>query len=107
MRLVFAATVVAAMISPVSLPAAAESHEGIVRYIRVDSEADAPLCAATSPNMPAGAWACIYPNRPHYHEMKELLLRALDAKYTCTFEWTQRDAVTNRAQVSSITCSAR
>ena len=54
-----------------------------------------------------GASACIYPNRRHYPEMKELLLRALDARHPCVFEWTQRDSLTNRAQIQAITCSAR
>jgi hypothetical protein len=107
MRLLFAVVVLAPMISLMPSPAAAESHEGVVRQIRIDSEADAPLCVATTPNMPGGAWACIYQNRRHYQEMKELLLRALDSKQPCTFEWTQRDSLTNRAQIVSITCSAR
>jgi hypothetical protein len=106
MRLVSAATVAALMMSLAPLPAAAESHEGLARHIRIDSEADAPLCVATTPNMPGGAWACIYPNRRHYEEMKEMLLRALDAKHLCTFEWTQRDAITRRAQIVAVTCSA-
>lgn len=96
----------AAVIVLTPLPAAAESHEGVVRQIRIDSDTDAPLCVATSPSMPGGAWACIYPNRRHYHEMKELLLRALEAKHTCTFVWTHRDTMTNRAPVLSVTCSA-
>ena len=89
------------------VPAVAESHEGVVRQIRIDSDADAPLCVATIPAMPGGALACIYPNRRHYPEMKEMLLRALDSKHTCIFEWTQRDALTNRAHISSITCASR
>ena len=105
-RFVLAAAALTLMTALMPQPAAAESHRGVVRTIRIDSEADASLCAATSPNMPGNAWACIYPNRRHYQEMKELLLRALDAKLTCTFEWTQRDALTNRAQIISVTCSA-
>lgn len=35
-----------------------------------------------------------------------MLLRALDAKHTCVFEWTQRDTLTNRAEIRAITCSA-
>jgi len=107
MRLVLAATALTAIASLTPLPAAAESHEGTVEQIRIDSDADTPLCAATSPSMPGGAWACIYPNRRYYQEMKEVLFRALDAKHRCTFEWTHRDAVTNRAQIASVTCTAR
>lgn len=36
-----------------------------------------------------------------------LLLRALDARHPCVFEWTQRDTLTNRAQIQAITCTAR
>ena len=107
MRFIIAGTVLVPIISVMPLPAAAESHEGVVRQIRIDSESDAPLCVATIPNMPGGTWACIYPNRRHYLEMKEMLFRALDSKHTCTFEWTQRDTLTNRAQIMSVTCSAR
>lgn len=56
--------------------------------------------------MPGGALACVYPNRRHYPEMREMLLRVLDAKHTCVFEWTQRDTLTNRAEIRAITCSA-
>ena len=101
------AVAVAAIGFLVPLPAAAEMHEGVVRHIRVDSEADAPLCIATTPAMPGDAWACIYPNRRHYLEMKEMLLRALDARHICVFAWTYRDSMTNRAQIISVTCSAR
>jgi len=101
-----ARTVLVALFALMPLTAAAESHEGVVRHIRIDSEADAPFCVATVPNMPGGAWACIYPTRRYYQEMKDLLLRALDSKHTCTFEWTQRDTLTNRAQVIRVTCSA-
>ena len=101
MRLVLVAI---ALLAP--LPVAAESHEGIVRELRIDSDADSPLCATTSPRMPAGARACIYPNRRYYQEMKELLFRALDGKYRCTFSWTLRDTVTNQAQIASISCAA-
>lgn len=107
MRFIIAATVWVALISLMPLPAAAESHEGVVRHIRIDSEADPPLCVTTIPDMPGGAWACIYQNRRHYLEMKEMLLQALNSRHTCTFEWTQRDTLTNRAQIISITCSAR
>lgn len=65
MRFVFATTALAAVISLIPLPAAAESHEGVVRQIRIDTDANTPLCAATNPSMPVGAWACLYPNRPH------------------------------------------
>jgi hypothetical protein len=106
MRVVCATTVLAALAALMPLPAAAESHEGIVRQIRIDSDTDAPLCVATSPGMPGGAWACIYPNRRHYHEMKEMLFRALDARHTCSFVWTNRDAITNRAQLVSVACSS-
>jgi hypothetical protein len=84
----------------------AESHEGQVQQIRIDSDADAPVCAATSPGMPGGAWACIYPNRRHYQEMKEMLFRALEARHWCALEWTLKDTVSNRAQLARITCSA-
>jgi hypothetical protein len=107
-RFVLATTGLVAITCFTSLPAAAESHEGVVRQIRIDVDAShTPLCAATNPPMPGGAWACFYPNRPHYQEMKEMLLRAFDGKHICTFEWTQRDAVTNRAQIAILTCSAR
>ena len=96
-----------ALIALMPSPAVAEWHEGVVRQIRIDSDADAPLCVATFPNMPGGAWACIYPSRRHYLEMKEMLLRALDLKHMCTFEWTQRDTLTNRAQITAVACSAR
>ena len=105
MRLVFA-TVLATMLSMMPLPVLAETHEGVVRLIRIDSESDAPLCVATTPNMPNESWACIYTNRRHYREMMEMLLRALDAKHTCTFEWTHRDALTRRAQINILTCAA-
>ncbi len=95
MRFIIAGTVLVPIILLMPLPAAAESHEGVVRQIRIDSESDAPLCVATIPNMPGGTWACIYPNRRHYLEMKEMLFRALDSKHTCT------------AQIMSVTCSAR
>jgi hypothetical protein len=70
-------------------------------------ERNTPLCAATDPPMPGGAWACFYSTLPHYQEMKELLFRAFDAQHRCTFEWTQKDAITNRAQIAIITCSRR
>jgi hypothetical protein len=107
MRRMIAATISGALIPLMPMAAAAESHEGVVRYIRIDSEIDAALCVATDPNMPGGAWACLYRNRPHYQDMRDLLLRALDWKHTCTFEWTHRDTLTNRVQISSVTCSAR
>ena len=107
MRRIFAATALVATFSLSSSHAVAESHEGVVEQLRTDSNADTPLCAATIPGMPGGAWACIYPNRPYYQEMKEMLFRALDAKHRCTFEWSQRDTVTNRAHIDRITCSGR
>jgi hypothetical protein len=107
MRFAVAITALAAFISLTPLPAAAESHEGVVRQIRIDTDANTPLCAATNPSMPGGAWACFYPNRPYYREMKEMLFRAFDGKHECTFEWTQRDALTNRAQIAILTCSRR
>jgi len=107
MQLVSAATALIAISSLVPLRAAAESHEGVVQQLRIDSNADTPLCAATIPSMPGEAWACIYPNRPYYQEMKEMLFRALDARHKCTFEWSQRDTLTNRAQIVSITCAGR
>ena len=107
MRFVFAAGGLAAVLSLTPFPVAAESHEGVVREIRIDTYADTPLCAATSPPMPGGAWACFYPNRQQYQEMKEMLFRAFDAQHKCTFEWTQKDMVTNRAQIAILTCTAR
>lgn len=104
-RLAAAALSAAALLAP--LPAAAASHEGVVRQLRVDSEADAPLCALTSPAMPGGDWACVYPNRRHYQEMREMLFRALDARHVCVFEWSVRDAISRRAQIVSLACSAR
>jgi len=106
-RLVLARTALAAVAFLTPLPGAAESHEGVVWQIRIDADANSPLCAATIPGMPGGAWACFYPNRPHYQEMKELLFRAFDGRHTCTFEWTQGDTVTNRAQITILFCSAR
>ena len=87
--------------------AVAESHEGVVRQIQVDSDIDTPLCVATAPAAPGGSLLCISPTRKHYVEMRELFLRALDSKHTCTFEWTQKDLFTNRPQISRVTCSAR
>lgn len=107
MRLIFAATPLLAIVFLAPLSAGAESHEGVVHQLHIDSNADTPLCAATIPSMPGGAWACIYPSRPYYQEMKEMLFRALDAGHRCAFEWTQRDAVTNRAQIIRVTCSGR
>ena len=56
--------------------AGADSHQGVVRQIRIDADSDAALCVA------------------------------LDAKHTCIFEWTQRDTLTNRAEIRAMTCSA-
>ena len=107
MQLVPAATALIAIFSLAPLHAAAESHEGVVQQLRIDSNADTPLCASTIPSMPGEAWACIYPNRRYYQEMKEMLFRALDARHRCTFEWSQRDTVTNRAHIDRITCAGR
>src|SRR5688572_464387 len=101
MRHMIVATLLGALIPLMPMPAAAESHQGVVQSIRIDSEIDAAFCVATDPNMPGGAWACLYRNRPHYLDMRDMLLRALDWKHICTFEWTQRDALTNRVQISS------
>lgn len=97
----------AATLLGVIAPAAGQVHEGVVHQLQIDVEAEAPLCAATVPAMPENAWACVYPSRRHFAEMKELLLRALDAKHRCRFEWTQRDAFTNRAQITRVTCASR
>lgn len=102
-----AAAGIAAMMGAAPPAGAADSHEGVVRQIRVDAGATAPLCVATHPPLPRGAWACFYPNRLHYEEMRELVFRALDAQHACRFEWTQRDALANRVQVEVLTCSPR
>jgi hypothetical protein len=85
-------------------PALAAEHTAAVVQVRVDSALQAPICAATAPAMPGGVWACFQSTRPHYLEMKELLLRAAEAKATCRFEWTQADSMTNSVRVDALSC---
>jgi hypothetical protein len=94
----------AALICLVPLRAQAQEHTGVVRLIRIDASSNAAICAMTAPDMPGGAWACFYANRPHYLEMKEMLLRAFEAKSKCRFQWTQV-SLTNEARIDVLTCS--
>ena len=98
------ALIALAMLMP--LPALAQSHTGTIGQIRIDAQAQPALCVTTSPAMPEGAWACVYPNRAHYREMRELLLWAFSAKVACRFEWTFADSVSNRARIDALQCPA-
>lgn len=64
------------------------------------------MCVTTSPAMPEGALTCVYANRAHYREMRELLLWALSAKVACRFEWSLVDSVSNRARIDALQCPA-
>lgn len=106
MRLASAAILIP-MMTMMSCPAFAESHEGIVRLVQIDSDSETPLCVATSPDIPNGGWACVATNRRHYRDMMEMLFRAFDEKHTCTFELGLKDLFSGRPQIKSITCSTR
>ena len=54
MRFILGATALAMFAYLMPPPAAAETHEGVVRQIRIDGGSNAPLCAATTPEMPGG-----------------------------------------------------
>jgi hypothetical protein len=84
--------------------ALAQTHTGSITQIRMDTGANAALCVATGPELRGASWACLYPNRAHYREMQEILLRAFEKNAPCTFEWTQVDSMTNRARIEALTC---
>lgn len=98
--------VLAALIALAALPAAAQTHTGVIAQVRVDSGINAPFCVATIPALPAVGWACLYANRPYYPEMRELLLRAFENRLRCTLEWSVIDTLTNRARIDAVTCSS-
>jgi hypothetical protein len=84
--------------------AMAQTHTGVIAQVRVDSGMNAPLCIATVPELRAVSWACLYSNRPHYQEMKQLILRAFETRMRCALEWSQVDALTNRARIDALSC---
>ena len=91
------------------LPALAQSypgqiHTGAITQVRIDSSTSAALCVATAPELRGAAWLCLYTNRPHYHEMKEMLFRAFEKRTACSFEWAQIDSLTNRARIDALSC---
>jgi hypothetical protein len=55
MQRMIAATILCALIPLMPMSAAAKSHEGVVRHIRIDLKIDAALCVATDPNIPGEA----------------------------------------------------
>ena len=95
----------AAFLAALALPAAAETHTGVISQVRVDS-VNAPVCVAMVPELRGVTWACLYVNRPQYQEMKEIVLRAFDRGARCTVEWNQVDSMTGRARIDAITCSS-
>lgn len=96
------ALLVLAMLAPQAAPA--QPHTGTISEIRIDAQAQPAMCVRTFPAMPEGALACVYSNRAHYREMRELLLWALSAKVACRFEWSLVDSVTNRARIDVLHC---
>ena len=90
--------------SLLSLPAAAQSHTGVITHVRIDSAASAAFCVATSPQLQGAAWACLYPRRAHYREMHDLLVRAFEGRLACTFEWSLVDSLTRQARIEALTC---
>ena len=88
------------------LPALAQAHGGVVTHLRVELSPRPTICAATAPAIPGGVAACVNSTQPHYHEMKELLLRAFEARAFCTFEWKLVDSMTSRARIDAVTCAA-
>ena len=89
------------------LPAAAQSHTGVITQIRIDSGAGPAVCVATAPELRGTAWACLHAQHTRYREMYEVLLRAFEKNLPCKFEWTQVDSMTNRARIEVITCSSQ
>jgi len=86
--------------------ALAQSHTGVITQVRIDSNVQPSVCVAIDPAMPGGASACFHSGRAGYLEMVQLVLKALEAKLFCRFEWTQVDSMTGRARIEVLTCSS-